>query len=199
VTYESLTITEIEAVLALVPGAVQEQLKREAIVLAGGLIRDTVAGVQVKDVDIFCHSEWQAEKLATEVSPFVRHTTFAYSVQMALPVQYVYYKDFEDAKDLISQMDFRACCAGIYWDREAATWVGVAVEGFRDDCRARELHFMSQLKDAGKLTALGRALEFAKRGWTLSTDEAVAIITHYDPLKTADAVRHAFRPCYGRQ
>jgi hypothetical protein len=210
-TFESLTQAEINAVLERVPVAVQRILQREDVVLAGGVIRDTLAGLPVKDVDIFCHSAEQAERLALQLSPFVRHTTFAYTVDvLGTEVQFVFYKDFADAKDLIRQFDFRACCASVYWQGQTRAtdeggfaerggyWQGVAVEGFRADCREHVLRFMSQEKDAGKLTALGRALHLAKRGWTLSVDEAASIITHWQPKADHAEVRRSFRPAYGR-
>lgn len=215
-TFEPLTNLEIDTVLHLLPAAVQAQLQRENVVLAGGVIRDTVAGLPVKDIDIFCHSEEQAERLAREVSTFVQHTLFAYSVNLGIPIQYVYYKDFTDARDLVSQFDFRACCAGLYWDEAfglganlGSSWRGVAVEGFHADCAERQLRFMSQPKDNGKLTALGRALRLAKKGWTLSTDEAASIIEHWqgrwegeaimppaDLTARRERIRCAFRPGY---
>jgi hypothetical protein len=210
--FETLTNSEIESVMDRVPSAVKGQLIRENVVLAGGVIRDTVAGLPIKDLDIFCHSREQAERLALEVSPFVKRTLFAFSVDLGIPVQYVFYKDFTDAKDLVSQFDFRACCAGIYYTR-AFGWSGVAVEGFHADCAGKLLTFMSQQKDEGKLTALGRALSFAKKGWTLSASQAADIILHWQGVKPnpdelfgvdftyedrhAEVV-HAFRPCYGR-
>lgn len=209
-TFERLTKEEVERVLSLLPPAVLKQLQRENVVLAGGCIRDVLAGIPVKDLDVFCHSEKQAEHLAMAVSPFARHTTFAYSVVVApcpLPIQFIYYKDFSNAEDLISQMDFRACCAGIYWDGNE--FVGVAVDGMRFDCQARELHFMSQKKDEGKLTALRRALDFSRKGWTISNEELADIIVHYEdtvaPLalpssrteRRASVVK-SFRPAYGR-
>jgi hypothetical protein len=195
--FEMLTTLEVYNVLRLIPAAVQAQLVREDVVVAGGAIRDTVTGLPVKDLDIFCHSEEQAERLAAEVSPFVRHTLFAYSVTLdGIPVQYVFYKDFTTPEDLISQFDFRACCAGVYWTNVFG-WSGVAVEGFHADCNSRVLRFMSQVKDAGKLTALARALSLAQKGWKLSTEEAAAIITHFSPTHTLEQVRYAFRPGYG--
>lgn len=202
--FETLTPAEVRRVFELIPAPVISQLQRENVVLAGGVIRDTVAGLPVKDVDIFCHSEEQAARLAGEASTFVRHTLFAYSVDLGIPIQYVYYKDFTDARDLVSQFDFRACCAGIYWygcynsaTGQPAHWEGVAVEGFHSDCTARQLHFMSQPKDNGKLTALGRALQLAKKGWTLSTDEAASIVTHWQGDTTQrERIRRAFRPGY---
>jgi len=217
-TFEKLKPSVIQDVLYKVPDSVRFQLQTNNVVLAGGCIRDTVAGLPIKDVDIFCHSGEQAEKLATEVSTFVKCTTFAYTVKLdGVLVQYVYYKDFTDVTDLISQFDFRACCAGIYWednhmycDHELSAFKGIAVEGFHADCSSKTLTFMSQLKDSGKLTALGRALAFAARGWTLSTDEAAAIIVHWqeaDPavIQVAEPreerrlrVVRCFRPHYGR-
>ena len=210
--YEILTNEEIVRALSNVPAAVRGILQREDVVLAGGAVRDTMAALPAKDVDIFCHSREQAEKLAKQLAGFdpsapeVRETMFAFSVDFyGVPVQFVFYKDFSDARDLISQFDFRACCVGIYWD---GCWCGVAVEGFREDCAARVLRFMSQAKDEHKLTALRRALTFAGKGWTISNAELARILLHWQDVKmtkaTYDAyeaehakVVHAFRPGYG--
>lgn len=200
-THETLTPLEVMAVLNMLPAVVIEQLRRENIVLAGGIIRDTVAGLPVKDVDIFCQSREQAERLARELTgPFLsaHESLFAFTVDglngLKLPIQYVFYKEYGDAADLVSQFDFRVCCAGIYW---ADGWRSTAVYGFHADCAGRVLHFMSQAKDAGKLTALGRALKLAQKGWKLSTQEAAAIITHFEPTFQPERVKHAFRPGYG--
>lgn len=210
--FERLTSLEVDTVLHLIPAAVQAQIQWEDVVLAGGAIRDTVAGLPVKDIDIFCHSEEQAERLSRELADSdmpVRKTLFAYSVELAIPVQYVFYKDFTDALDLVGQFDFRACCAGIYWEHATrpnddvgfaevpAHWEGIAVDGFHADCRDHALRFMSQPKDNGKLTALGRALHLANKGWTLSTSEAANIIAHFEPSFEAERVQRAFRPGYG--
>ena len=190
------------AVLNLLPNIVIEQLRRENVVLAGGIIRDVVAGLPVKDIDIFCHSAEQAERLALEASPFVKHTLFAYTVALSLPVQYVYYKDFADSEALVNMFDFRACGASLEWVNyswafPSGGWVGHALDGFHEDCSSRTLHFMSQPKDAGKLTALDRALKLARKGWTLSTSEAARIISHFEPSFTPERVHYAFRPGYG--
>jgi hypothetical protein len=206
VTFQSVNKELIERVLWLVPEPVQAQLQRENVVLAGGCIRDTAAWLEVKDLDIFCHSEEQASRLAHEVSPLVRHTTFAYSVELnGKPVQYVFYKDFTDIYDLIGQFDFRACCAGLRWN-PLMGWDGIAVDGFLEDCDARVLHFMSQKKDEGKLTALRRALNFAKKGWSIKDGDVAGILLHWQGAKPDEldyAEKHAdvcygFRPCYGR-
>ncbi len=207
--FEELTRDEIYRVLAHVPASVHNILKVDDVVLAGGVIRDTLAGLPVKDIDIFCHSEAQAERLALRTSSFIRRTTFAFTAPLKgeLPVQFVFYKDFVDAKDLVRQFDFRACCAGIYWRcdiyREVGLskpngWEGIAVEGFRQDCQERVLRFMSQKKDENKLTALRRALDFARKGWTISNEELTAIVTHFEPGLEVERVKRSFRPAYGR-
>lgn len=218
--YEILTDVEKTAVLCNIPAAVQDAMRSASavgLVLAGGVLRDTLAGLPVKDVDIFCHSETQAETVAVELqfklygtAAGVNRSMFAYSLDVdGLPVQFVYYKDFDDAYGLVSQFDFRACCAGMWCDSSA--WHGVAVEGFREDCANRVLRFMSQAKDQRKLTALRRALTFAHKGWTISNAELARIILHWQDIKP-DAIAfpsderyeslhaevvHAFRPGYG--
>jgi hypothetical protein len=196
---ENLKLRDMYRVLRQVPSVVRAQMRRENVVLAGGIIRDTVAGLPVKDIDLFCHSGEQAERLALEASTYVKHTTFAYTAEgFPLPVQYVFYKDYKDAPDLISQFDFRACCAGIFYDQAARMFQGVSVEGFNADCRDRVLRFMSQEKDKEKLTALRRALDFSTKGWTISNDEVTNILVHFEPTFKPDRVRLSFRPCYGR-
>jgi hypothetical protein len=201
--FERLTDAEIEKVLAYVPTRAYLQLRDSDAVLAGGLIRDVIAGVEPRDVDIFCHSEAQAADLAAGSAVFVRHTTFAYTVAPdsfgSLPVQFVYYKDFQDARDLITQFDFRACCAGIYYDKVVGRWDGGAIEGFRADCQAKALRFMSQDKDRDKLTALRRALNFAAKGWTIHNEEVCKIVTHFEPALNVERVRGSLKPAYGRR
>ena len=83
--FELLTDTELELVLSLLPRPVLRQLQTErGAGWRGGL--DVVAGIPVKDLDVFCHSETQTERLAIEVSPFVRRTLFACSVDLGIPV-----------------------------------------------------------------------------------------------------------------
>lgn len=77
-------------------------------------------------------------------------------------------------------------------------WESAAVEGFREDCAARVLRFMSQKKDEHKLTALRRALNFAEKGWTISNDELTSIITHWDVNIEPERIMRSFRPAYGR-
>lgn len=196
--FVELTHEEIRDVLAHVPHDILALARRENVVIAGGVVRDTIAKLPVKDIDIFCHSREQAERLALLSSPFVHHTTFAYSVEVAgAHVQFIFYKEFETPEELIGQFDFRACCAGVYFDASALEWRSTAVQGFEDDCRTRRLLFLSQPKDSGKLTPLARALHFVSKGWTIDTNELSGIVTHWSPIHDREAVKRSFRPAYG--
>jgi hypothetical protein len=207
-TFQTLTLEEIRKVLAYVPTAAYVPIIREpGPVVAGGLIRDVFAGLEPKDVDIFCHSEEQAERLAFQAAngkpDRIRRTTFAYSVSgLSLPVQFIFFKGFETVEELVGQFDFRACCAGIRFYDEPSRfgWEGVAVEGFREDCNDRVLRFMSQDKDRDKLTALRRALNFAAKGWKIENEEVGKILTHFEPTLSLEPERvaRAFKPAYGR-
>jgi hypothetical protein len=214
--FTSLALEEIRRVIAYIPTAAYIAIIREPgpdPVVAGGLVRDVFAGLEPKDVDIFCHSEEQAERLAFQAAngkpERVRKTTFAYSVLgLSLPVQFIFYKEFATVEELVGQFDFRACCAGMRFRDDSAHgghagafgWEGIAVDGFREDCRDKVLRFMSQDKDRDKLTALRRALNFAAKGWKIENEEVGKILTHFDTRLTLEPERvaRAFKPAYGR-
>lgn len=186
----------VDAVLRFVPHAVKEILMHNRVTLAGGAIRETVTGGAVKDIDIFCHSEAEALRLASTLGPVARSLN-AYNVTAdGLPVQFVFFRDYTDAEDLISQFDFRACCAAVYWDVFQG-WRGIAVDGFEQDCKRRVLTFLRQPKDAGSLVPLQRALRLAEKGWHLPAKQTEAILTHWDATIAAEHVRRSLKPSYG--
>ena len=189
-TIDQLKPWDVLRVLASLPDPVRRLMVSEPTrVLAGGFIRDILAGDEPKDLDVFCatrqESDWCALLLAGPLGE-VRNSTFSRTVDSDLPVQFVFYREFLDAEDLISQFDFRACAAGIYWCPNRREFVGVCVSGFYGDLEAKRLTFLHQQKDAGSLVPLKRALHLATKGWKLPDESVAGILTHWQPALLPD-------------
>ena len=209
-TKEILTVVPMDRedvlrVVGLAPGFVTALL-HTGRVLAGGFIRDVLLGETPKDLDVFCASAMDADwcaKLATDALAVewplvnVRRSTFSRTIQAdpeALPAQFVFYREFLDAEDLVSQFDFRACAAGIYWDPTQGEFRGVCVSGFYEDLAAKRLTFLHQPKDAGSLVPLKRALHLAAKGWKLPDESTAAILGHWQPSLAQETTLRSLRP-----
>jgi hypothetical protein len=203
---------DVAKVLERIPERVREILRANPrAVLAGGVIRDVIAGGEVKDIDVFVPTKDQAYKLAKEIQglniwrqipdPYIpepKKSLNAYNVEVdGIPVQFVFYREFIDAEDLISQFDFLACCAGISFDPVAGEFRGVNVEGFYHDVQKRLLTFRFQVKDAGGLVPLRRALKLVAKGWKIKDRDVAGILHHWREDIEVDACAGAMGYSYG--
>ena len=184
---EALSPAEVDRVISQVPEMALFLLKTSHAVLAGGFVRDVLLGLSPKDLDIFCDSANEANLAAYYATLYtpgarVKRSTYARSVELGgMPVQFVFYREFASAGDLVSQFDFRACAAGVYWSTEREAWQGVCVSGFHEDLANRRLTFLHQPKDAGSLVPLKRALHLVSKGWKLPDESVAGILTHWRP------------------
>ena len=76
------------------------------LVLAGGVIRDVIAGCSVKDIDIFCPDTETASRCALGLGT-VRRSRYAFNVRVCgMPVQFIYFGTFRSVEELVSQLTF---------------------------------------------------------------------------------------------
>lgn len=196
---QQLHSEDVQAVLRLLPWQAFDALMRFPCFLAGGAIRDRVSGGAAKDLDLFCRTREEADSFAAYYGEYKR-TTFANTLKRSgfpnLPIQFVHYREFIDAEDLISQFDFLACAAAIFYDKQTARFVGVSLEGFYEDCAEKRLTFLQQPKDKGSLIPLKRAMHLAERGWKLPDDGLANILVHFEPVLALKPERltRALRP-----
>jgi hypothetical protein len=191
----------MKIVLGSLPEIVLQQMKEDDVVLAGGAIRSIVTGEQIRDIDIFCHSEEQAARLALDAShgSLIKKTFLSFTINLnGLIVQYVYYKPFIDGLDLIKSFDYLMSCAEIHWDKATESFVGLCLEGFYTDCATKTLTFRKAEKDRGTLCPLRRALKFTSRGWAISDCDLGDILHHYKPEIDPYEAASACAPAYGQ-
>jgi hypothetical protein len=201
---------------------IQLQLNPNKAFLAGGFIRDIVAGDEPNDIDIFVKGEAFAAQLCAEYAQDRKtfKTGLAWNVEAKegeYAVQYIYaLPPWGDAWDILSKFDFRMSQAALWFDdrvydgsydenSEGDTyrkdWNHCCIDGFYQDVEKRELKLsprMSLLQ--GNLRSLVRALKFAARGWTLDKENLVAILKAYDNTKSEKEIQAALEsPLYGQK
>lgn len=195
-TISHLKPWDVLRVLASVPDPIRRLLiDNPSRVLAGGFIRDVLLGEEPKDLDVFCATRDDSFWCAASVGKHVKGSTFSRTVMdFDTPVQFVFYREFLDAEDLVSQFDFRACATGIYWCPNRREFVGVCVSGFYEDLAAKRLTFLHQPKDEGSLVPLKRALHLAAKGWKLPDESVAGILTHWQPTLQPESTLQSLRP-----
>lgn len=192
----------VTRVMLNIPRVVLLQLQNDSnVVLAGGVIRSCQADEAIEDVDVFCNSKEKAEQLALEVAhnrESVVQTSCAYSVwHEDTKIQYIFYSPFKNAEDLVQQFDFLACSAGIWYDENRRTQ-SICLKGWEEDVNEKKLTFMQRDKDKGSLVPLRRALNFVKRGWSISDGELAKIVHHFNPSIPLNTTRGSFKYGYNQ-
>ena len=173
------TSEDYERVIDQIPAIVVEQLKNNDVVLAGGFIRDTLLGLPVSDLDIFCKSKELAKSLSEvdgELGILETSCSFTRIVD-GLKIQYIYSRPFEAALPLIEDFDFTCCGVALVW--YFSSWIWYKVDGFESDASDMKLVFRCAEFNKGNLNALGRAFKFVQKGWYLPEAEQVKLIHHY--------------------
>ena len=174
------TVNEYQQVINSIPEHIQEQLKTNDIIVAGGFIRDILIDLPVSDLDIFCKTEEVAKKLADYSNDGlgILKTDCSYSIlHNDLKVQYIYCRPYTTPESLINEFDFTCCGVSLKW--MGGRWDFSYITGFEEDTRDMVLVFRNADYNKGNLGALSRAFRFTAKGWFLPQVEMAKIVHHY--------------------
>lgn len=183
----SLTTTDLNFVVRRIPKDVRELLEStpRRLFLAGGFIRDTIAGLPVKDIDLLGDSKGllhtAAHVLKTERAErgdHVRlHETDNAITLLAPPraaVQFITRWTFDGAGTLLESLDFTVCQAAIWsWGGQ---WQSLCSEGFYPDLAARRLVYTFPAREEEAGGSLMRVRKFLGRGWNIQADSLGGVV-----------------------
>lgn len=172
-----LTTHETGRVLDKLPPDVVGQLRDNSgqIVLAGGFIRDVLAGEAPKDIDLFVSSS--TKRIATKVANALASrpgrnlvtTENAHTITGMSPTpQIVYRWQFSHPSQVIDLFDFEVCKAAIWYDAVSSSWVSKIAPRFREDLRDRRLTYSPPVVSDHKTDSLLRVLKFYARGYEIN-------------------------------
>lgn len=182
-THTKLTSGDVALVVSRIPKAVKELMESNArLVIAGGFIREVIAGGTARDLDLFSNdienNKVLAKALAEKTKGEVTSTANALTVvsPRTIPVQFIQRWTLTTVDELLGTFDFTICQAAI-WHGGAGTWCSRVGECFYPDLAARRLFYADPPFATSEPGAtLLRILKFVKRGYTIQIPSLAKVV-----------------------
>lgn len=175
-----LTVNDLNFVVRRIPRDIRNLMQGHTLFLGGGFIRETIAGGEVKDIDLFGTSKEVlnelAEKLSTEREGRLHSTDNAITLiaPPRMPVQFITRWCFDRAQPLAESFDFTVCQVVIW--HEAGQWHSLAGPGFYSDLAARRLVYTYPKRDEEAGGSIMRVRKFLKRGYNIQPSSLGGVI-----------------------
>jgi hypothetical protein len=182
-----LTPTDLPYVVRRIPKLVRELLQSsDRIFLGGGFIRDTIAGLPVKDVDLLGSSQMGLKAAAEELkakyaadggAKVVLHETDNAITLLApprTPVQFITRWTFDNPAAAMESFDFTVCQAVIFFGD--GIWQSRCSERFYPDLAARRLVYTYPQREEEAGGSLMRVRKFLGRGWNIQADSLGGVV-----------------------
>jgi hypothetical protein len=168
-----LTKADLNLVLSRCPGVLRTFMKRSGGWLAGGFIREVIAGGQASDYDLFVHKFLQPKALAEQLQSLIDGSYLHESenactlISDHLPIQIISRWQFTDPAEVRDTFDYTVCKAVVYWDRGAGEWMSRCDDAFYPDLAARRLVYTGSDEPEASLL---RMIKFIRRGYNIQVD-----------------------------
>ena len=170
-----LKVKDVKAITASLPEPVAEVLSENPgdVVLAGGFVRDIIAGVEPSDVDMFASRKVSASRFLTLARTYkiTKSTTSIAEFAGPLPIQVIWPKA-EPLEHVATRFDF-ACCLGLvaYGDDG---WYGKCHPTFYKDVKDRRLTLLGA--DKVRSRSLQRVLKLVAKGCSIEPEDLATIV-----------------------
>lgn len=193
---ETLSRTDLRFIVSRLPRDVRKELMTSnGLAIAGGFIRETIAGEKPNDIDIFIFGqkdaedskrilEFVAQSTAMKRSSKVYKTGNAFSVFTSnrMPIQFIHRWFYNTPEDILLSLDFTVCQAVVWFDRHdqatgnQGTWKSLCVESFYADLAARRLVYTHPCRDEEAGGSMLRVRKFIKRGYSIQCESLAGVV-----------------------
>lgn len=175
-----LTPTDLNMVLRRLPKDLRDLAKNNGLFVAGGFVREVIAGAPVQDIDLFGPSAYGLELLADELAIAragrLHKTQFACTViaPPRAPVQFIRRWNYSDPEQLLRELDFTVCQAAVFY-RDGG-WRSLCSEGFYPDLAARRLVYTFPKREEAAGGSLMRVRKFLARGYNIQASSLAGVV-----------------------
>lgn len=170
---QKLTETDLHFVVRRLPRDVRDLLTGGPFYVAGGFIRETVAGGDVKDIDVFGPTKGTLLDAATqfaskrEARPHISDNAITVLAPPRMPVQFITRWVFTDPEALVASFDFTVCQAAVWFDKESKKWCSAVADAFYPDLAARRLVYTEPVREEEAGGSMMRVRKFLGRGYNI--------------------------------
>jgi hypothetical protein len=183
----SLSKTDLNFVLSRCPKDVTKLLRDNPgkLILAGGFIRNVIAGFPASDVDLFGTSKEFLESIAKDLTiqrkgrMFQTKNAITVLSSARIPVQFITRWLFEYPEQVVASFDFTTCQA-VIWAQSKGTgpvyFESAVADNFYSDLAARRLVYTSPDRDEEAGGSMLRVMKFVKKGYNIQADSLAAVI-----------------------
>ena len=181
---DTLTTTDLHFVVRRIPKDLRELMMTTPLTVAGGFIRETIAGAgQVQDIDVFGPSK-EILTAAAVVLESTRQGSRKFTTKNAitllhpprLPIQFITRWLFDGPDPLIASLDFTVCQAAIWYDRTTVAWRSAISAGFYPDLSARRLVYTFPEREEEVGGSMLRVRKFLTRGYNIQAPSLAGVI-----------------------
>jgi hypothetical protein len=188
---------DIQFIEQRIPRIVKDlMVKHKGLMIGGGFIRDIVSHEKVSDIDLFCSSKEQADRITEEIEQTMTDTKVfvtqnATTIRTsALPIQIIHRWVFDTPEQLVASFDYTIACAAIWYeDRELKS---VISDRFYADLAAKRLVYLSPIREEEAGGSLIRMLKFYRRGYTIPLDSFGAVLARLFEAVDQKRINEAF-------
>lgn len=178
----ALTNEDLRFVVTRLPKDIRALAQDAAIIIGGGFLRETIAGNQPKDIDIFGATREMltlAAKLLhakREGRYFETKNAITVLSGARMPVQFITRWLFPDPASVVQSFDFTVCQAAVWYDKASERWQSVVGDGFYPDLAARRLVYTFPQREEEAGGSMLRVRKFIQRGYSIQAPSLAGVI-----------------------
>ena len=171
---------DLNRVVRFLPSKIKSIMEQEfwrgKIFIAGGFIRDLVAGDKINDIDLFVNNKAEAELLLSVLQgdKKVISTENAFTICERLPIQIIHRWTFQKPEEVLLSFDFSVCSAAIYYSDNG--WEGICHERFYKDVASKRLIYLVPDREEAPGGSMIRILKFYKRGYNIPLNNLSKVV-----------------------
>lgn len=169
-----LNIADRNWAVSRLPTELRQTMEQEPgpIVVAGGFLRSTITGDEVRDIDVFVGDGLRARVLARRVLAAMKLPAEVYATPNAISlrgthpmIQIITRWTYDCLDACLASFDFTIAQAGLMYNRRCEQWDGRCHPRYYEDLAAKRLIYTSPARDEDSGGSMLRLLTFVSRGY----------------------------------
>ncbi len=174
---------DLHRVVSHLPSDLIEQIKlAPSVVVAGGFIRDLIAGGRIRDIDVFGVTKETLSMVAMNLKAGrngrLHYTDNAITLLSPprMPIQFITRWLFMSSAEVLASFDFTVCQVLVRWDNLNSKWIGECGSMFYHDLASKRLRYTNPVREEEVGGSMLRVIKFIEKGYHISPESLGRVI-----------------------